>query len=108
MSDIAALIQSLGGLAGVAALVTAVGILALQVRSGKKADDAKAAAEDAKAILVNTADGVFELGKAIDGRLSALLAAKEAEFASEIKRARAEGVAAGEQAQRDRAAEPTK
>lgn len=60
---------------------------------------AQAAAEASKKAIVATQDGIFELGKQIDGRLSELLKSSAA-------LARAEGVAQGEQAQRDRSAEP--
>lgn len=38
-----------------------------------KAEAAKVAAEDAKAIIIRTEQGLFELGKAVDGRLKELL-----------------------------------
>ena len=60
---------------------------------------AQVAAEAGKKAIVATEAGIFELGKQIDGRLSELLKSSSA-------LARAEGVAAGEQAQRDRASEP--
>lgn len=60
---------------------------------------AQTAAESAKKEIVATANGIFEVGKKLDGRLTELLA-------SETALARAQGIAQGEQAQRDRAAEP--
>ena len=64
----------------------------------KRFAEAKEAAEATTAVLVEVGDKVFRIGEQVDGRLSELL--KEARAL-----ARAEGVAAGEQSQRDRAAE---
>jgi hypothetical protein len=92
--------------AALAAFVTAtVGALVARsnnqraVAAAKAAEAAKAAAESAKADIIATKAGVFELGKQVDGRLSELLDVTR-------KASRAEGWAAGEQAQRDRAAGP--
>jgi hypothetical protein len=93
-------------LAAIGALVTA-GVGALVARSNnqraveaaKSAEAAKIAAQQSQREIIATKEGVFELGKQVDGRLSELLTATR-------KSARAEGVAAGEQAQRDRAAGP--
>jgi hypothetical protein len=63
------------------------------------AERAKVAAEDSKREIIATKEGVFEVGRQIDGRLSELLRSSTA-------LARAEGVAQGEQSQRDRAAAP--
>jgi len=71
----------------IATLIAAIGALIVTVRNGTKANDAKiaaatsaAAAEAAKVAaldatkrIVQTQDGVFELGKRVDGRLSELL-----------------------------------
>lgn len=62
---------------------------------------AQVAAESSKREIIQTANGIFEVGKKLDGRLSELLASATA-------LARAEGKAEGEQAQRDRASEPQK
>lgn len=78
-----------------AALVAAVGGIVAAVLANR----AKMTAEDSHAQIIATKEGVFELGKQVDGRLTELLNATR-------QSARAEGVAAGEQAQRDRAAEP--
>ena len=86
--------------------MTAVGIFVLQWRNGQKADDAKKAAERSAAALVETANGIFEVGKAVNGTVSDFLKAKEAECAARVEIAYAKGVAAGEQAQRDRQAPP--
>lgn len=86
----------------VATLVAAVGALivaivtAYNARSARTAaEESKAAAEQSKAEIVATKEGVFELGKRVDGRLSELLAAS-------IAAAKADGVTIGEQAERDR------
>jgi len=55
--------------------------------------------------LIEIDGKVFSLSKSVDGRLSALLAAKDDKAASDIGLARAQGHAEGEQAQRDRSAE---
>ena len=101
MSDVPAIIAALGG------VVTAVGVILVgywAYRAKERAADAaeaaaKAAAEAnaARSEIMVVGDKIVEVGKALDGRLSELL--REARAT-----ARAEGMAAGEQAQRDRAA----
>ena len=78
----------------IAALVAAIGGIVAAILAHR----AKATAEAAEKAVVAVGDNVFELGKRMDGPLSELLSTTRA-------LARAEGVAAGEQAQRDRAAE---
>ena len=106
MNDLASVITSVG------TLVAAVGALLVGYRNSRKADAAKEkavaaalaaavakeAAEAGKREVLIVGDKVMEVGKQLDGRLSELL--REARAL-----ARAEGVAAGEQAQRDRASE---
>lgn len=80
----------------IAALVAAIGgIVAafLAYRARRKVEDI-----DARVIIIDSE--VREVGKRIDGRLTQLLE-------SSTKLARAEGVAVGEQSQRDRAADPS-
>lgn len=109
MNDLAATITA------VATLVAAIGALAVGWRNSRAASEAKAraaeaafaaerakeAAEASRREIIATKDGVFEVGKRIDGRLSELLKSATA-------LARAEGIAAGEQAQRDRGTEAQK
>jgi hypothetical protein len=101
-----------GTLTSLGTLIAAVGAVAIGFRNSRKADAAKdkaAIAATAAAVAKEAAlasqrevmvvgDKVVEVGKQLDGRLSELL--REARAS-----ARAEGVAAGEQAQRDRASE---
>ena len=68
-------------------LVAAIGAVVIGYRNSRKADAAKEkataaaaaaliakeAAEDSKKEIIATKDGVFEVGKAIDGRLTELL-----------------------------------
>lgn len=76
-----------------ATFVTAAGAVLVGWRNSRKADDAKEkallaaaaadlakrAAEDSKREIVLTKEGVFELGKQIDGRLTQLLALTDSE-----------------------------
>ena len=90
---------------GLAALVTAVGVFVAVVigylnrraaaAAKVEATNAKDAAREAAARLIVVEGAVVEVGVRIDGRLTELLE-------SETGRARAEGVAQGEQEQRDR------
>jgi hypothetical protein len=89
-------------------LIAAIGALVVTLRNGQKANDAKVAAEAAKviaaekgaaavaaaeaaktaaeegrAIMISTSEGVFELGKRVDGRLSELLALTKASAKAE-------------------------
>jgi len=66
---------------------------AIQARKGRKI------ANEVDAKIVRIGEDVYEIGRRVDGRLSELLAAEKGQ-------ARAEGVAAGEQSQRDRHPEP--
>ena len=91
----------------VAGLVTAIGIVLASFWAYRAKERAARAAELAATAAQHAADASTEimlvhgeiraLGKRVDGRLSELLA-------SSIAAARSEGVAAGEQSQRDRAA----
>ena len=102
MSELAAIIAAIGG------VVTAVGVILIAYWSyrGKErataaaraASDAATAAEESHKEIIAVGDKVFRVGEQLDGRLSELLAS--ARLAS-----RAEGVAAGEQAQRDRSSD---
>ena len=97
-------------------MVAAVGALVNTFRISRKSDEAKtaaievavraelAAAEAAAAAtaIIETKDGIFEIGKKLDGRLQALLDAKDELLAASVAKARAEGQASGEQAERDR------
>lgn len=69
---------------------------------------AKERASEAADKITIIGSEVYELGKRVDGRLTELLTAQAQKHMAEEKVARAEGVRAGEQAQRDRAAEATK
>jgi hypothetical protein len=82
-------------LTALGALVTACGAVyaAIQARKGRKI------ANEVDAKIVRIGEDVYEIGRRVDGRLSELLAAEKGQ-------ARAEGVAAGEQSQRDRHPEP--
>jgi hypothetical protein len=89
-----------GTITALSLLVTAIGaILAAywSYRAKQATKDNKAAIDDTKTEIVATKAGLFELGKAVDGRLSKLLEVS-------ISNARAEGIATGEQSQRDRSA----
>jgi hypothetical protein len=87
----------------VVALISAVGIVLAAVIGlvgtvvVRKLNAAKAAALQTATTLIEVGDKVFAVGEQVDGRLSELL--REARAL-----ARAEGVAQGEQSQRDRAA----
>ena len=105
MIDIPATITAVG------AVITAVGVILVawwsyraKERAADAADKAQAAADlGARAVgeLAVIRGEVREVGARIDGRLSELLT-------SSNSLARAEGVQAGEQAQRDRQSEPSK
>lgn len=91
MSDLASFITAIAALlAAVGGIVAA--ILAYRARRG---------VEDASLALTVIEGEVREVGERIDGRLTELLKSSSA-------LARAEGVAQGEQSQRDRAAESDK
>jgi hypothetical protein len=95
VNDLAAVITA------IAAVIAACGGVVAAVigyLNRRKVDAAKEAAESARQLaaasareIVATRDGIFELGKRIDGQLDKLLSG-----------ARAEGFTSGEQAQRDR------
>jgi hypothetical protein len=88
---------------GLVKIVTAIGVIVVAYfayRAKVEASRAARIADDLQAPLIRIGDQVLEVGDAIDGRLTALLK-------SETSAARLEGVAAGEQAQRDRQAPPT-
>ena len=96
------------------AMVAALGGVIVAWRNSKKADDArekaavaaaaaqaaKQAAEDMKKEVILTKDGVFEVGKQIDGRLSALL---ELTKQASLAEGRLEGIASQKAAQSSRA-----
>ncbi|HEY8837400.1 MAG TPA: hypothetical protein VIO16_06930 [Dehalococcoidia bacterium] len=86
----------------ITALIVAVGALMLNFFKQRSQERAEIAAEraatlaaESKAEIIATKKGIFELGKQIDGRMEDLLEAVR-------KAARAEGVSAGEQSERDR------
>jgi hypothetical protein len=81
----------------VAALVAAIGGIVAAVLSYR----ARRRVEDVEALVINIDGEVREVGRRIDGRLSKLLETTGA-------LARAEGVAQGEQAQRDRTSDAEK
>lgn len=117
MNDLAPVIDAIGRLG---TLVAAVGALVFTWRNNQKADAAKKAAistelkadaakeaaEHAKALLVEINGSVFTIGEKIDGRLTELIHAKDALLEVATARARAEGVAIGEQSERDRQSVP--
>lgn len=104
MPDLPATLTALG------ALVTAVGVILIAYWAYRSKERATRAVEAAAEAARLTAQGneeiqlihgeVREIGARIDGRLSELLK-------SSIAQARAEGIATGEQAQRDRTAPPS-
>ena len=101
--DITALVTALSALVAAIGAVAAVfvGFLNRKAAAASKvaAEAAKVAAERTDERLIVVEGAVVEIGPAIDGRLTELLA-------SETGRARAEGIAAGEQQQRDRNSQP--
>ena len=99
--DLPATITAIG------ALVTALGVILVAYwayRGKERASKAADLAADAKKEIVAVGDKLYLLDKRVDGRLTELLAQARAEGVSNANLARAEGVAQGEQAQRDRAA----
>jgi hypothetical protein len=84
------------------AIISAVGLILAAVVGlatqliVRRLNEAKTVAERSAAVLIEVGDKVFAVGEQVDGRLSELL--REARAL-----ARAEGVAQGEQSQRDRA-----
>jgi len=68
-------------------------------RARQEAKRARVAAESSKDVYAVVDEHIVNLGRAVDGRLSELLKSTE-------RLARAEGVAAGEQSQRDRQSPP--
>jgi hypothetical protein len=94
---------------GAATFVAALGAFAVAWRNRFRADRAAKAAEAAaglavanKATLIEIKGQIYELGKAVDGRLSKLLEQTEARGKAEGRALHAEGVVQGEQAERDR------
>jgi hypothetical protein len=73
-------------LTALATLIAAVGALFISWRSARSA-------QDAKTEIISTKDGVFEVGKKIDGRLTELLKLTEAA-------ARAQGLLNGRAAEK--------
>jgi hypothetical protein len=67
MSDAAAMLTA------IAAFVAALGAIAIGWRSGRKADEAKAILPEIHREIVSTKDGIYELGKQLNGRLTLLL-----------------------------------
>ncbi len=92
----------MSSLPAITSLVTAIGVIVIaywtyrgKERAAKAAELAAERDREAKAAIITVGDKVFEVGKALDGRLSQLLAEAKA-------LAHAEGRAEGEQAQRER------
>jgi hypothetical protein len=77
----------------VATLVTALGAVIVAWRAAGRAKEAKDAADSNRLEIVATKDGVFEIGKRIDGRLTQLLKTTE-------ELARAQGELVGRAAQK--------
>ena len=75
------------------------------VYAALNARSARIAAEKATHGVAVVDGKVYDLGKAVDGRLSLLLKTNEEKAAITADLARSEGHAAGEQQQRDRASE---
>jgi hypothetical protein len=69
------------------------------------ADAARLAVEDANAKLIEIDGKIFNLGKAVDGRLTALIAAIEKNAALRVEAALAEGKLAGVATEKAEAAE---
>lgn len=103
MSDVLAYITAGGVIVGV--IVTLLNYRASNA-ARRDAAAAKAAAETASHGIVEIGGKVYDLGKAVDGRLTQLLEANAAKAAVTADLARAEGVHDGERQQRDRASEP--
>lgn len=117
MPDLPATITALGqSLSDAAPFVVAVGaILAAWWAYRGKNEAARAkqlAAEGKREIIaskveiIRIGDEVFEIGKKVDGRLTDLLEAMAAKGVTDTAKAHLEGVAEGEQRQRDRQAPP--
>jgi hypothetical protein len=91
-----AIISAIGG--GTVAIIGAIALAYRQAVEAKtQATAARDATEENRKEIIATKTGIYEVGKQLDGRLTELLISSNAA-------ARAEGVAAGEQSQRDRAA----
>jgi hypothetical protein len=109
VSDAATALAAL--LTSVGLLITAVvggWVLYRKVRAEAKADAARVleASDKAHGELVVIKGEVRSLGEKVDGRLTQLIKSMDATSAAEVKVARAEGVALGEQSQRDRDSYP--
>jgi hypothetical protein len=89
-------------LTGLASAVGAVAIAYLSYKARKDAAAARKAAVQSQDALVVIEGQIFALGMNVDGRLTQLLATAKAQGVAETALARAEGVTAGEKAQRDR------
>jgi len=89
-----------GIIAAVGSVITALGVILVgywAYKGKNRADDAKRASENNNARIVELDGKLYTLGVNVDGRLSELLRVS-------TEAARAQGVAEGEQAQRDRQA----
>ena len=100
-------------IAAVTALVVAIGAFVLNllknrgteraaIRAAEAAEASSASAAESKVTLVEIKGQIFELGKAVDGRLSKLLEQTEARGKAEGRALHAEGVTQGEKAERAR------
>jgi hypothetical protein len=72
MAALAALAAALG------AFLTGLAALVVGIRNGRKADVAQQLTEQVRADLIQTRDGVYELGPKVDGKLDELLKATQA------------------------------
>jgi hypothetical protein len=79
--------------------LVALGALLVGLRNTRKVDDAKVAAEQGTAKIVEVGGQVFELGKAVDGRLQTLLEKTEQAAAAAGKAA---GMLEGAQQEREK------
>lgn len=92
MSDLPSIISAIGG------VITAIGVILIafwSYRAKERVADAVKQGKLNEAQIIAVGDTIYALGEKVDGRLTDLL--RESKAAS-----RAEGVAAGEQSQRDR------
>ena len=103
MTEVPATITALG------ALVTAVGVILIAFwayRAKVKATEAADRTVKLDRVLIDISDKVYALDERVDGRLSELLKSNREKSEALIVAARAEGIATGEQNQRDRHAPP--
>jgi hypothetical protein len=110
MTDLPATLTAFG------ALVAAVGVILGAWWAYRAKREATIAAREivaskreilaSKVEIIRIGDEVFEIGKRVDGRLTELLDAAGAKGITDAALAHAEGVAEGEQRQRDRQSPP--